>query len=76
MKAGIFCIAKISAFLFSYEEVLKKRSVVCKHRRQPLFVCRDKFRHKKITSNEMILWFDFQNCTGKGVGNVFEKVFV
>lgn len=24
MKAGIFCIAKISAFLFSYEEVLKR----------------------------------------------------
>ena len=42
----------------------------------PFLFCRDKFRHKKIISDEMILWFDFQNRTGKGVGNVFENVFV
>ena len=42
----------------------------------PFLFCSDKFRYKKITSDEMILWFDFQNRTEKGVSNVFQTAFI
>lgn len=41
----------------------------------PFLFCRDKFRHKKIISDEMILWFDFQSSLGKGHRNMLEEIF-